>query len=471
MRVGFLLAGRYRLINVIGRGGMGVVWKAHDQELGRNVALKALTLSLSDASRAREWCRRVRREARSAAQLNHIGVITVHDVLDGPDNRPWIVMELIDGHSLADLLETGPLSPQRVARIGMAVLHALAAAHAAGIIHRDVKPANVLITGDRVVLTDFGIAMIEGETAVTESGVLVGTPAYMAPEQIRGLRATPQSDLWSLGATLYAAAEGRPPFQAPHPAAVCAKLLTEEPEPMRGAGPLTKVVSGLLKKDPVRRLRAPEALALLAEASGDIPPPSGLQRRHAGPWLAISSVAALLIVVLALHLLTSPATNEIRIRPAAFDKDMSQWSKYGPIYENDHNLVRYGLTNGTAYGQVTGSFMYRFTYPTASTGEAEVGARLSADAVGFSGPVDAYSAVEVKVNGVSLGTQLVIPDDGRGAPYTWRFDARILKPGGNTVEFAVKQGTEPANGLGIYGDAFTAETPDEFIVIRSAASR
>ncbi|WP_179890664.1 MULTISPECIES: serine/threonine-protein kinase [Streptomyces] len=189
------------------------------------------------ATERQNWIARLDREARAAARLKHPGIITVHDRITGPDGRPWIVMELVDGGSLADLVEArGALPPQQVADIGRQVAAALAAAHRLGITHRDIKPANILIEEDRVILTDFGIAALEGDATLTATGMIMGTPAFMAPEQIRGLPATAESDLWSLGATLYAAVEGHAPFSGTAPSAVLVAVATEEPTPAVRAG-------------------------------------------------------------------------------------------------------------------------------------------------------------------------------------------------------------------------------------------
>ncbi|MBB4704766.1 serine/threonine-protein kinase [Sphaerisporangium siamense] len=261
------IAGRYRLLEEIGRGGMGVVWRAHDELLDRTVAVKeVLHHATSEQDRAAFNLRTVR-EARAAGRLDHPSVIVVHDVIE-EDGRPWIVMQLVRSRSLGQVLrEEGALSPRRVAEIGAQVLDALRAAHAAGVLHRDVKPENVLITeAGRVVLTDFGIATMPQETALTTTGSLSGTPAFLPPERLQGLPAIPESDLWSLGATLYAAVEGRPPFDRGAPVPTMAAVLNDEPDPPRRAGPLVPVLEGLLRKDPA--LRAPAAWA--AEVLGRV---------------------------------------------------------------------------------------------------------------------------------------------------------------------------------------------------------
>ncbi|GLY72272.1 serine/threonine-protein kinase [Actinoallomurus iriomotensis] len=267
------LAGRYRLLDVIGRGGMGVVWRAWDADLDRTVAIKELRLpdGVDEGERATFYAR-LEREARAAARLKHPGIVTVHDRLT-VGGRPWIVMEYVEGGSLQDLLrEHQRLDVGAVAALGTKMLTALRAAHAAGVVHRDVKPANVLLEGERVVLTDFGIAALEGDSTLTRSGAILGTPAFMAPEQVRGQDATPETDLWSLGATLYAAVEGRVPFGGANTGGIFVAIATEDPHPFVHAGPLTAVLAGLLDKDPARRLNADDAHRLLTELGRDAEP-------------------------------------------------------------------------------------------------------------------------------------------------------------------------------------------------------
>ncbi|SED60557.1 Serine/threonine protein kinase [Streptomyces sp. 2231.1] len=266
---GLLIAGRYRLADSIGSGGMGRVWRAHDEVLHRSVAVKELTAALyvSDGDRA-VLLARTRAEARAAARINHSAVVTVHDVLEH-DGRPWIVMELVEGHSLADAVkEQGRVEPREAARIGLWVLRALRAAHSAGVLHRDVKPGNVLLGQDgRVLLTDFGIAQIEGDTTITRTGEVVGSVDYLAPERVRGHDPGPSSDLWALGATLYTAVEGRSPFRRTSPLGTMQAVVEEEAEEPRHAGPLGPVIAAMLRKEPGQRPGAEDAEQMLAEAA------------------------------------------------------------------------------------------------------------------------------------------------------------------------------------------------------------
>ncbi|MFD9276360.1 serine/threonine-protein kinase [Streptomyces mirabilis] len=266
---GLLLSGRYRLVESIGSGGMGRVWRAHDEVLHRAVAVKELTAALYVTESDRVvLLARTHAEARAAARINHSAVVTVHDVLDH-DNRPWIVMELVEGNSLADeVKEKGRVEPTEAARIGLWVLRALRAAHSAGVLHRDVKPGNVLLSSDRrVLLTDFGIAQVEGDTTITRTGEIVGSVDYLAPERVRGHDPGPSADLWALGATLYTAVEGRSPFRRTSPLTTMQAVVDEEPAPPQHAGPLGPVITALLNKDPAVRPGAEEAEQMLAEAA------------------------------------------------------------------------------------------------------------------------------------------------------------------------------------------------------------
>jgi eukaryotic-like serine/threonine-protein kinase len=292
---GSVVDGRYELLARIGQGAAGTVWRARDLVLHRDVAVKEVRLPelMSDHDRAilRE---RTLREARVSAKLSHPAVVTVHDVIES-GGTPWIVMELVAARSLHQVLaEDGPLPPKRVAETGMMLLGALASAHAAGIVHRDVKPGNVLLTSDgRAVLTDFGIATVAGDPALTQTGVVVGTPGFCAPERIRGARASPASDLWSLGATLYAAAEGHGPFDGHgSPMAVLASIVHSDPAPVRSAGPLGIVIGMLLSKDPAQRPDAARAGQLLADA---VAAPGATADSGAGPVSAAPASASAIL--------------------------------------------------------------------------------------------------------------------------------------------------------------------------------
>ncbi|PWI17526.1 serine/threonine protein kinase [Streptomyces sp. Act143] len=261
-----VVAGRYRLEVRLGRGGMGVVWRATDLLLGRRVAVKELSLDETLSEGEARWQRdRTLREARAVAQLRHPHIIVVHDVVE-QDERFYLVMELIDGGSLADRIAGyGPVGAAEAARIGADLLSALRAAHAAGVLHRDIKPANVLLeagTG-RVVLTDFGVAQVAGATTLTETGSFVGSPEYTAPERMTGAGTGPASDLWSVGALLCTALSGDSPFRRDSLSGVLHAVLSAEIRPPAQAAPLLPVVRGLLERDPERRLDAEAAERML----------------------------------------------------------------------------------------------------------------------------------------------------------------------------------------------------------------
>ncbi|ADU06624.1 serine/threonine protein kinase [Micromonospora sp. L5] len=265
-----LVADRYRLLTPLGQGGMGRVWKARDEVLHRDVAIKELVPppGLTPEER-REMRERSLREARAIARLNNVNVVRIFDVLR-TDGDPWIVMEYVASKSLQDTIaEDGPVSVAKAVEIGLGVLNALKAAHKAGIMHRDVKPGNVLLGEDgRVVLTDFGLATIPGDPNVTRTGMVLGSPAYISPERARDGTAGPEADLWSLGATLYAAVEGKSPYARPSAIATLAALATEPMPPPRNAGPLKPVLQGLLRKDPDERITAEVAERMLRKAAG-----------------------------------------------------------------------------------------------------------------------------------------------------------------------------------------------------------
>ncbi|GII86002.1 hypothetical protein Ssi03_39920 [Sphaerisporangium siamense] len=260
-----LLAARYELVAPLGRGTMGTVWRAHDRLLGRDVAVKEIRHDpgLNKEQRA-ELRERMIREGRAAAKIAHPSVATVHDAIL-VDDSPWIIMELVEARSLEQVIEEeGPLPPRLVAEIGLDLLGALAAAHEQGILHRDVKPANVLLTETgRVVLTDFGIAKVEGDSSITKTGMVIGSPGYTAPERARGDHTGPESDLWSLGATLYFAVEGRPAYERRTVSETLSALMSEQADPATQAGPLRPVLEGMLEKDYTKRLSFDRTVAML----------------------------------------------------------------------------------------------------------------------------------------------------------------------------------------------------------------
>ena len=278
-----LVGGRYRLVEQVGAGGMGVVWRAYDEVVGREVAVKRVRLAPGlDAGERRALCERALGEARTAAVLRHPSIVAVHDLVADADGDPAIVMELVHGSSLEEVIRGGgPLPADRAARIGLRVLSALEAAHAAGVVHRDVKPANVLLAGDgRVVLSDFGIATLAGG----QEGTPVGTPGFTAPECLLGEAVVgPASDLWSLAATVYAAVEGRGPFAREGALATIGAVLTEPPVPSSSS--LWPVLRAMLDKDPARRPGAAQFRAHLEAAA------RGGHRKNAG--LLPMAVAAL----------------------------------------------------------------------------------------------------------------------------------------------------------------------------------
>ncbi|MFY1616487.1 serine/threonine-protein kinase [Micromonospora sp. WMMD736] len=266
-----LIAGRYRLLDLVGRGGMGRVWRAHDEMLHREVAVKEVVPPnwLADHERA-ELRSRTLREARTAARLNHPAVVRLYDVVQ-VEGSPWIVMEYVPSRTLQDVLDAeGPLEPARAARIGLALLDALEAAHLAGVLHRDIKPQNVLVAHDgRVMLTDFGLATFDGgDGAMTRPGMVLGSPQYVAPERAAEGVSTVAADLWSLGATLHAAVEGRSPYARSNAMATLSALAAGPPDPAPHAGPLAPVLDGLLRRDPHDRIDHEEARRLLAAAAG-----------------------------------------------------------------------------------------------------------------------------------------------------------------------------------------------------------
>ena len=264
---GTLIGGRYTLRAAVGHGGMGTVWRAADTLLRRDVAIKEVILPPGLAPSDRDaMYERTMREARAAAALQHSAVVQVYDVVH-ENGRPWIVMELLDARSLADMvIEDGPVAPRVVAKIGIALLGALEVAHAHGVLHRDVKPANVLICSDgRCVLTDFGVARMPTDVQLTTPGMVLGSPHFISPERAMGSDFGPPSDLFSLGVSLYTAIEGRPPFDKGDPIETMHAVVEDPPTPPVRAGSLTAVLMGLLEKDPAQRFDVQTARTMLRQ--------------------------------------------------------------------------------------------------------------------------------------------------------------------------------------------------------------
>ncbi|MGW3942861.1 protein kinase domain-containing protein [Streptomyces phaeochromogenes] len=266
---GDMVDGRFELLAPLGSGGMGTVWRARDSVLHREVALKAVRHDAAASHSVRE---RVLREARALARISHPNVVMIHHIIDD-DPHPWLVMELVDGVSLQERLADGPLAPSEAARLGRQVLAALRAAVAAGIQHRDVKPANILLRADgSAVLTDFGIAALQGSTALTATGELIGSPEYIAPERIRGNDDDPASDLWSLGLVLYVCVEGISPLRRGTTLGTLAAVLDEAVPPPVRSGPLSPVLQALLVRDPAARPDAARLDAMLAQVESGTTP-------------------------------------------------------------------------------------------------------------------------------------------------------------------------------------------------------
>ena len=338
------LGARYRLSGIVGRGGMGTVWRARDELLNRDVAVKELLWPphLSDAERETAR-RRAVREAQMAARLRHPNVVGIYDIIE-EDGRPWIVMELLPYRSLRDVvMADGPLAPAQAAQVGLGILAALRAAHAEGIVHRDVKPANILVCPDgRAVLTDFGIAAAAGSPAVTRSGVLIGSPSYIAPERARGRQADAAGDLWGLGASLYMAVEGHPPFDRDSALASLTAVVTGEPDPATHAGVLWPVISGLLRRDPDQRLDAADAEQMLRRvAAGARAIPAAAAPEHAEPRESTAPMAwrlprslrlrprVVLAAAVAVAAATATATAAVLSEPAHLTSSMAAGAPHG----------------------------------------------------------------------------------------------------------------------------------------------
>ncbi|WP_285584450.1 serine/threonine-protein kinase [Actinoallomurus iriomotensis] len=326
-----MVAGRYRLVERLGKGGMGTVWRAQDVVRGEDVAIKEpqLTSNLGGES-PQVMVARFEREARAAAQISHPAVVDILDVISD-SGRPLIVMELIKGRSLADLMDEGMLSPQQAAKVALPVAEALVAAHAAGVLHRDVKPHNIMIAHDgRVVLTDFGLAQIHGEQALTRTGMLMGSAEFLPPERVLGRVAVPASDFFGLGVVLYTAVEGYSPFLRKVPEATFQAIMSARPAEPIHAGPLAPLIMGLLDKDPERRPSGDQVIKRLRQVAEGTPPAatptappatekgpgkeSGGGRRTRRAW--VLPVAAI-ITAAAFAAGVAVATGAIKLKPVA----------------------------------------------------------------------------------------------------------------------------------------------------------
>ena len=337
-----LVAGRYALGDLLGRGGMGQVWRAQDTLLGREVAVKEVTLPAALSDEQREAMRaRVMREARAAARLNHHASVTVFDVVEDTGNI-FLVMELVLCGSLSDVVaSSGPLTTERTAEIGLEVLDALEAAHASGVVHRDVKPSNVLVLEDgSVKLTDFGIASLQDDPRITSTGMVLGSPSYMAPEQAEGQDAGPATDVWGLGATLYFAVEGASPFGKGEALPTMHAVIHEDFRPFQRSGPLEAPIAAMLAKEPRRRPDAATVRRMLEQArAGTATTTVVAVPRRSLSWLAAVIVLAIVAGVVFLVLrdrADSPSTTSSENAPTTVSGSTTHYVDDNAGYELDY---------------------------------------------------------------------------------------------------------------------------------------
>ena len=413
-----LVGGRYRLLEIIGAGGMGRVWLADDELLRRRVAVKEIgTPAGVGPARLLDAQLTTIREARAAARLDHPGVVGIYDVVRTPD-RSWIIMEYVESRSLdAVVREDGPLPHREAARIGLGVLAALRAAHRAGVLHRDVKPHNVLLATDgRVVLTDFGLAKIKG----TENGSepLMASPYFVAPERLRGDDAGEAADLWSLGATLYAAVEGQAPFQRQTIIGSLTVMMTEPPDPARFPGPLTPIIAGLLTKDPAQRMTANDAqsqLQRVADHAVGIFPIRARRRRTptpAGPPAPRTSAPGTFTPGRSTVGTTTPSTSTPK--PSGTSA-LSMSMILGPL---DDTRPRRGIARSTKIALVATVVLLAGTTGTALAVDRRPGATSAAPtSVASAGPVAPCAAGGQVVTGKTESRGYAVP-----AGWLWHSD-------------------------------------------------
>ncbi|MEU0481091.1 serine/threonine-protein kinase [Streptosporangium sp. NPDC006013] len=374
-----VLADRYRLLNPLSEGGAGTVWLAADEMLGRDVAVKEVRLPPDlDPARRQEVLASALREANLAARLKHPSIVTVHDVVIDQE-RPWLVMELLSGASLERTVrDRSPLPVHQVARIGVGILSALGAAHAAGVVHRDVKPGNVFLTRTgKAVLTDFGIAVVDGEVTSGRTGHLIGSPNYIAPEQLRGERGGPASDLWSLGATLYFAVEGIPPHPAETPIAAIGRVLTEPPRPPERAGGLGPLLMLMLDPAPEARPSFDAVARSLAELATGHPPAGAAGVGGVGGTAGVAGIPAA-----APHLSLPPAAPAI---PAVTDPVPTP---VRPPEPGRGRAMRWAAAEMAGIAAVIGVTFGATFLLTSDPTSAERVVRLSESPGAFSTPVD-----------------------------------------------------------------------------------
>ncbi|MFS1297866.1 serine/threonine-protein kinase [Streptosporangium longisporum] len=474
-----VLAGRYRLLNPLGEGGAGTVWLAADETLGRDVAVKEVRIPPGlDAAGRQEVCAAALREANLAARLKHPSIVTVHDVVIEQD-RPWLVMELLSGASLEQTVrDRSPLPVHQVARIGVGIVSALGAAHAAGVVHRDVKPGNVFLTRTgKAVLTDFGVAVVEGEGTSSRTDHLVGSPNYIAPERLRGERGGPASDLWSLGATLYFAVEGTPPHPAESPIAAIGRVLTEPPRPPERAGALGPLL--MLMLDPVPEARpsfdaVARSLGELASgrtavalphvpdrpapapsyAHGGVVPPDGRSRRRAVLWAAaeVAAVAAVVGITFGVTFLFASDSTAAEEKKAVLSESPGVFATPVDVCALIPAAMAGRLLPAPAEGKPTNDGGCQ--WPTSGAG-LEV--RLSGDKQWGKSPRQAHELFVNRRNGV-------IPS-GENA-WSWPEIQAGLRSSRSTAPRTVKPVGDESFGYDVYENRKTGRLEQSYVVVR-----